>query len=370
MEMFCVLKEKEITSTKRQITCFLYRKNHFLLTSVGYTNKRTVFKKTHCVHGSKLHFLGLFAFYSSQVLESGFVFLQKEMGLCMRKDGDLQDVVSKIAIGDPSVKNKKEDLVEEKAKGAMKTQSKSAETLSIRVFGDSCANVSFPSHSSGEAQTSSSVPMEQAGIRASSNMIPTSIPQTQARAQVRQQVNPPLTPNPSAAIESIGNSKTLTPIISNTLSLMQHIIEEVEKEEKKTKGNVNRTNWHKCHQTTIFGRRKCKHSRIDYCGSNIKRYFGHVFEVVGKNANVKYALKVSKIDPEKKDRIISILHNELNILQILSGLNGVINRSNRKLEVKLIIRQLLTTLEQMHRFNIVHRFFFKKNSFNQKSSTQ
>ncbi|ETN97176.1 hypothetical protein RFI_40355 [Reticulomyxa filosa] len=168
-----------------------------------------------------------------KVLESGFVFLQKEMGLCMRKDGDLQDVVSKIAIGDPSVKNKKEDLVEEKAKGAMKTQSKSAETLSIRVFGDSCANVSFPSHSSGEAQTSSSVPMEQAGIRASSNMIPTSIPQTQARAQVRQQVNPPLTPNPSAAIESIGKSKTLTPIISNTLSSMQHIIKEVEKEKKE-----------------------------------------------------------------------------------------------------------------------------------------
>ncbi|ETO04405.1 hypothetical protein RFI_32992 [Reticulomyxa filosa] len=45
---------------------------------------------------------------------------------------------------------------------------------------------------------------------------------------------------------------------------------------------------------------------------------GHVFEVVDKNIN---------IDSEKKDR------NELNILQMLSGLNGIINEKKKKKDI-------------------------------------
>ncbi|ETO34819.1 hypothetical protein RFI_02268, partial [Reticulomyxa filosa] len=316
----------------------------------------------------------------------------------------------------------KEDLVEKKAEGAMKTQSKSAETLSVQVFGDSSVNVSFPSHSSREMQKSSSVPMEQTGSRMSSNMIPTFIPQTQAaRAQVRQQVNPPLTPNPSAATESIGNSKTVTPIISNTLSSMQHIIEEVEKEENEKKREQNQLAQMSSNDSVVRTIQDKSEHAVKLTEGNANAHelaivapissgiSGHVFEVVDKNTNVKYALKVFKvilffifyfflqkgfINPEKKDRIISILHNELNILQILSGLNGVIKLHNYDMKedrgylltelahrdlfsfvykegfffiiickektktfcnVKLIIRQLLITLEQMHQLNIVHR---------------
>ncbi|ETO07397.1 hypothetical protein RFI_29995, partial [Reticulomyxa filosa] len=61
-----------------------------------------------------------------------------------------------LAIGCSNIKKKKGPC-RKKMEGAMKTQSKTTETLSVRVFGDSSANISFPSHSSREMQTSCSI---------------------------------------------------------------------------------------------------------------------------------------------------------------------------------------------------------------------